>query len=423
MNYNEAIEYIHNIPKFNRILGNDLLRKLLNVMGNPQSKLKFVHIGGTNGKGSTCTMVASALKQAGYKVGLFTSPYLEVFNERIRINGNNISNNDITEIIEYVKNIAERNDAKVSEFAFNLAVAFEYFYREKCDIVVLEVGLGGKLDATNVIENALVTAFTAIGLDHCQFLGNTLLEISSDKFGIIKPNINVVLNPIQDSVVTQNAKNVCRHNNSELIIPELSNLSKISDENSFEYNGIKYKLSLLGEFQVYNAITAIEILNRLKTKSFSISNTNIIDGINSARINARFEMYENKIIIDGAHNPPAILALLKSLEKFKKSICFIIGVMQDKDYISIVNLISKFAKQNNSRIIATKVKVPRALPSDELALEFKKHDIICSSEPESQFALNMALDTQKSDEIICVCGSLYLAGEIKSNLNKTKNDG
>ncbi|MCI5891898.1 MAG: bifunctional folylpolyglutamate synthase/dihydrofolate synthase, partial [Clostridiales bacterium] len=162
MDYKQTLEYIHSIPKFNRILGNDLLRILLDMMNNPQKDLKFIHIGGTNGKGSTCTMIAEILKHAGYKVGLFTSPYLEYFNERIRINGVPISNDELVETVGYVKDISERYDAKVSEFAFDTAVAIEYFHRYKCDFVVLEVGLGGKLDATNVIESPTVIGFTAI---------------------------------------------------------------------------------------------------------------------------------------------------------------------------------------------------------------------------------------------------------------------
>ena len=186
MNYKETLEYIHSIPKFNRILGNALLEKLLNKMGNPQDNLKFIHIGGTNGKGSTCTMVSQILTEAGYKTGLFTSPFLKFFNERIKINGVPISNSDLADIASYVKKITEKYDAFVSEFAFDTAVAFEYFNRQNCDFVILEVGLGGKLDATNIIKNPLVVGFTAIGLDHCQYLGNTIDEISKEKAGIIK---------------------------------------------------------------------------------------------------------------------------------------------------------------------------------------------------------------------------------------------
>ncbi len=210
MNYKETLEYIHSIPKFNRILGNALLEKLLNKMGNPQDNLKFIHIGGTNGKGSTCTMVSQILTEAGYKTGLFTSPFLKFFNERIKINGVPISNSDLADIASYVKKITEKYDAFVSEFAFDTAVAFEYFNRQNCDFVILEVGLGGKLDATNIIKNPLVVGFTAIGLDHCQYLGNTIDEISKEKAGIIKKNSDVVLYPIQESKVFDNIRLICQ---------------------------------------------------------------------------------------------------------------------------------------------------------------------------------------------------------------------
>ena len=170
MNYEQSIDYIHSIPKFCRPLGNANLEKLLTHLDNPQKKLKFIHIAGTNGKGSTAAMTAEILKKSGFKTGLFTSPYLEVFNERIRINGENITDNDLAEYVTRVKAIMEENNALVSEFAFITAVSFLYFYEKQCDIVVLEVGMGGKLDATNVIDSSLVSVICKIGLDHLSLI-------------------------------------------------------------------------------------------------------------------------------------------------------------------------------------------------------------------------------------------------------------
>ena len=198
MNYEQSIDYIHSIPKFRRPLGNANLEKLLTHLDNPQKKLKFIHIAGTNGKGSTAAMTAEILKKSDFKTGLFTSPYLEVFNERIRINGENITDNDLAEYVTRVKAIMEKNNALVSEFAFITAVSFLYFYEKQCDIVVLEVGMGGKLDATNVIDSSLVSVICKIGLDHTQYLGNTVEEIAKEKCGIMRNGGTAVSYPNND---------------------------------------------------------------------------------------------------------------------------------------------------------------------------------------------------------------------------------
>ena len=199
MNYTETINYIHNTPKFSRVLGNDLLRKLLDKLGNPQKDLKFIHIAGTNGKGSAAIMLAQILTLSGYKTGLFTSPYIEVFNERIKVDGEIIDNKSLAEITTKIRNTIETYDTPVSEFALDTAIAFEYFKKQNCDIVVLETGLGGRLDATNVIDNAILTILMSIGLDHTQYLGETIEEITAEKCGIIKENNKVIVYPIQET--------------------------------------------------------------------------------------------------------------------------------------------------------------------------------------------------------------------------------
>ena len=185
MNYVQALDYIHSIPRFVRPLGNANLKKLLFHLGNPHLEQRYIHLAGTNGKGSTAAMISSVLKEQGYKTGLFTSPYIEVFNERIQINGENIPDDDLVKYIDRVKTVMEQNDAQVSEFAFICAVSFLYFKDMNCDFVVLETGLGGKLDATNVIEESVVSVLCSISLDHMQFLGNTVEEIALEKCGII----------------------------------------------------------------------------------------------------------------------------------------------------------------------------------------------------------------------------------------------
>lgn len=414
MNYNEAIKYIHSIPKFSRILGNDLLRVLLEKLGNPQRALKFIHIGGTNGKGSVSTMTAEILKNAGYKVGLFTSPYLMRFNERIRINGEPISDSDLAEAVTEVKNVSEKYDAAVSEFAFITAVAFTYFKREKCDIVILEVGLGGRLDATNVIDSAEVVGITSIGYDHTQYLGDTIDKISKEKFGIIKHGSHVVLYPIQEPVVFKNAEAACCAAGAMLSIPNLSELSNIAAQ-SFKYKEISYTLAMLGEFQIYNAVCAIEIVYALRKRGFAISDNSIVCGLKSAKIDGRFEFLSRDLVIDGAHNPPAVAALTDALAATHKHIYFLTAIMQDKDYEKIADIISGFAKKNHSEIVTCEVDMPRCLKARELAQEFADRGINAIAKPKSTDAIAYLKQKLKSrkDALICVCGSLYLVGEIR----------
>lgn len=413
MNYKQTLEYIHNIPKFSRVLGNGLLRVLLDKMGNPQSELKFIHIGGTNGKGSVCTMTAEALKQAGYKVGLFTSPYLIRFNERIKINGLPISDDDLADIAGYVRGISEKYDAAVSEFAFDTAVAFEYFKRSRCDFVVLEVGLGGRLDATNVIGSPVVTAFTAIGLDHCQYLGDSIDEISREKFGIIKPKTNVVLYPIQEQIVFENAMSVCQDIGVQLTVPDLNELTDIYGR-SFRYKNHSYTLNITGKFQIYNAVTAIEVLSVLKKCGCKISNSDIQNSLKCAKIRGRFEYISDRLVIDGAHNPPAVNALISTLKDTGKHIYFLTAVMQDKDYNKIAELISNFAIQNKSHIVTCSVDMPRCLDAYSLAKIYQSHGIEAQAFNESSAALEYIRKISENDPnaLICVCGSLYLAGEL-----------
>ncbi len=409
MNCEQALSYIHSIPKFSRVLGNDLLRELLFRLGDPHKSLKFIHIGGTNGKGSTCTMISEILIDAGFKTGLFTSPFLMRFNERIRINGEPIPDNDLVALVEYVKSVSEKYSAEVSEFAFITAAAMVYFKRQGCDFVVLEVGLGGRLDATNVIEKSVVTALTAIGLDHCQYLGNTVDEVSREKLGIVKSGSPLVLYPRQDKVVFENAKMVCKQVGSKLIVPELP-AGYNSAERSFMYKQEKYRLAMDGEFQAFNAVTAIEIAEKLRVLGYSINRKNIKNGLQNAKIDGRLDRSEN-IIIDGAHNPQAVKTLLGELDKNEKTIHFLTAVMDDKDYKEIVRLISKFCLPRRGSVTVTELDMPRCLSAEKLADEYKKHGIYakCAHTP-SEALRNIIHD---NSGLICVCGSLYLAGIIK----------
>ncbi len=411
MTYDQALKYIHSIPKFSRVLGNDLLRVLLGKLDDPHKKLKFIHVGGTNGKGSTATMISEIMQSAGYKTGLFTSPYLVRFNERIRINGEPIGDSGLAEIVTYIKQISEKFDAEVSEFAFITAAAMVYFLRENCDIVVLEVGLGGRLDATNVIESSEVTALTAVGLDHCQYLGGSIDSISREKLGIVKRGSPLVLYPKQDDIVFKNAKETCAKLNSELIIPDFPT-EYDQNSRSFDYKGKKYSLAMNGEFQALNAATAIEAAAKLSNIGYKINTNDIKNGLARAKIDGRLERIGN-VLIDGAHNPQAVGALLCELEKQSEPIHFITAIMDDKDHAEITRLIAEFCKKHNSEVTAARLDMPRCLGSDKLAAEFARREIAAAAAESPATALGALEDF---NGLICACGSLYLAGEMKKLL-------
>ena len=385
MDYNETLKYISASPKFSKIPGNENLIKLLEYLGNPQDKLSYIHVAGTNGKGSVCAMTASVLQKAGYKTGLYTSPFIEVFNERIQINGENIPDNALAENATIIKNAVNTLNIELSEFAQITAIAFLYFANRNCDYVVLETGLGGRLDATNVIKTPKVCVITKIGLDHTSYLGNTHAEIAAEKCGILKPNIPVITISGQENTALDVIKTSCNDLNCPLITaPERCN---------FETN-------LEGEYQKNNAAVVAEICHLLK-----IPDEHIKNGLLNTSWPARFEFLRPNLILDGAHNPDGMAALIKSLKTLKKDIIFVTAVMRDKDYTECADMINGIAK----KIYATEIPLPRCMPCGDLAEKLTDATVI----PDCIEAVKEALSSASSDDIVCVCGSLYLAGHIR----------
>lgn len=402
MNYTETLSFIHSIPKFRRPLGNEKLSRLLDALGAPQKKLKFIHIAGTNGKGSTAAMTAEILKRSGYKTGLFTSPFLEVFNDRIRIDGENISDSDIASYAGRVKTAMDANGAQVSEFAFVTAVAFLYFCEKHCDFVVLEVGMGGKLDATNVIDDSLVSVICKIGLDHTQYLGDSIEEIAREKCGIICENGSVVSYPNTEvkSIIKQSAEK----KGAELIFAEVPEIT----ENGFIYKGKEYALSLKGAFQPQNAAVVLEIINVLKKKGVKIPESAVKSGLANTKWAARFEFVSENVIIDGGHNIDGIRALKKSLLSLNKDIILVTAMMEDKDYSSCIREIAPIAKH----VVATELNMPRCLKAEKLAAIVAEMNVPVTVSATPKSALNDALSICAGGTV-CVCGSLFLAGEAR----------
>ena len=395
MNYEETINYIHSIPKFRRPLGNENLARLLGLLGDPQKKLRFVHIAGTNGKGSAAAMTAEILKRAGYKTGLFTSPFIEVFNERICVGGKNIPDNLLIEYTERVKNIMETSGALVSEFAFVTAVAFLYFYEQKCDFVVLEVGMGGSLDATNVIDNSVVSVIMKIALDHTQYLGDTIEEITVEKCGIIKQGGTVIAYPNEEKILSI-IRRCAEEKNAKL---------KIADVRKAE----GCELSLKGAYQPYNAAVVLEIVNVMREKGIEIPEKAVTDGLKNTQWPARFEWVRDNIVIDGAHNLDGIKALKQSLLELNKPATLVMAMMEDKAYEECIREIAPAA----SRFIATEIDMPRCLKAADLAEIAGNAEVI----PDVKKAIKAAQNGVSG--VICICGSLYLAGEARKFLKKS----
>ncbi len=386
MNYNEVINYYNNTPKFSNMESkcNLQLKKLLEALGNPQKELKYIHIAGTNGKGSVSCMLSNALIAEGLKTGLYTSPHLESFNERIKINGKNIPDNELIDVTETVKSTSEKLNLNLSYFEKITAGAFLYFSKKKCDIVVLEAGLGGRLDATNIITPK-ISVITKISLDHTEVLGKTISKIAYEKCGIIKPNIPVITTKHQPTDALEVIKNVSKKNNSKLILGDTFSV---------------FDLSLKGEYQKENAE-----LSYLALKELKISDDSIKYSLKNSFWPARFEFIKPNLLLDGGHNPDGILSLLISLKELNKPVKFVIAMMQDKNYKESAKLIREFGGD----VIVTNIDNPRCLPADILGKEFVAHVIINNPISAIQYALNSA----KNDEIVCALGSLYFVGEVR----------
>ncbi|MCE9676058.1 bifunctional folylpolyglutamate synthase/dihydrofolate synthase [Paraclostridium bifermentans] len=426
MNYNEALQFIHESHKFGMRLGLDNIKKLLELLGNPQNNLKIIHVAGTNGKGSTCSFISSILKESGYKVGLYTSPFLETFTERIRVNGENISEEEVGKIVSLIK---EKIEIMVSEgysypteFEIVTAMAFYYYNQEKVDFVALEVGLGGRYDATNVIDKPVVSAITSISLDHTGILGDTLGKIAFEKGGIIKEDCSTIVYPQQEEA-SEVIKNICAEKKSKYIECDFKNIEiKSSNINSQIYNcNINGKelrdleIKLIGDHQIKNSIVALNVIEYLNDiKITNISEENIRKGLLETKWPGRIEkISENPMfIIDGAHNEEGAKSLANSIDKYfeNKNKILVIGMLEDKDIESVLDLlIPKF-----NRVITTTPDNPRAIDANKLKEKIERYNIEVTCKPNIKEAVDYALEISNKDDIIISAGSLYMIGNVRT---------
>ncbi len=463
----DPVAYI-NEPRWQESrLGLDRTRELLDRLGRPQDKMKFVHVAGTNGKGSTCAYLASILQAAGYRTGLFTSPYIEAFEERIRVDGANISLASLTEVTLAVKEQAEAMATETgdhpTEFELMTAVALEHFARSGCKIAVLEVGLGGRLDSTNVIDAPEVAVIARIGLDHTGLLGNTLAAIAGEKAGIVKPGSRVVSYP-QEAEAMEAVRRAVAACGDDLVVSDLdkldvypverrigaiSTLAELLPETGapavqggsgdescevcvrpFAYRGAAYETQLLGSYQPSNAAVAIDAAHALRECGWNIPEDALRAGIAQAQWPGRFEVLPRKqghpvVVVDGGHNPQGARALAESLEDVfpgKKPV-FLIGVLEDKDYPAMLETVLPAG----SAFVCVAPPNPRALSAAKLAraIRWTGQDLLgCSAcvKPyearDFNDAVRHACEAAGPDGLVCAFGSLYSIGEVKRALRE-----
>ena len=422
MNVTEAISYIESQTWSTTRLGLDRTRTLLSALGEPQKKLKFIHVAGTNGKGSTCAMLASIMQAAGYRTGLYTSPYICRFNERIQVNGEEIPDGKLAELTEKIMPIAESMEDHPSQFELVTALAMQYFLDEKCDIVVLEVGLGGALDSTNVIDSPEVAVITNIGLEHTEYLGNTLAEIASAKAGIIKPGcMTVCYRGSKD--VEEVFERACRENGAWLVKADFDGIVPLSenlDGQFFSYHNLtRMFLPLLGEHQLKNAAVVIETAKVMKRLGWKIYNDDIRKGLETTVWPARFEVISRDpiFIVDGGHNPQCADSLAKAISEYLpgKKVTFIIGVLSDKDYMSMIRSVMTYAKH----FVCVTPNSPRAMPASKLAALLTSMGLSA----EASSGINESIDAAirySGKEPIVAFGSLYMAGLVRKAMLSRK---
>lgn len=425
MNYKEAMDYISSVGRFGSNYGLERTFRLLEILGSPQDKIKLIHVAGTNGKGSTTSMITKILRGFGYRVGMYTSPYLEEFEERIQINGENIPKDTLVNLLEEVKCAVEKVIKEgydhPTEFEILTALTFLYFYNEKVDYGVIEVGLGGRIDSTNVL-NPIVSVITSISLDHMDILGDTLGKIAYEKAGIIKEEIPVVLYPQKqeaEDVILEKAKE--KHSKIYFVEKDDGKLININSDDIYqevEIKGInniyKVKLPLLGEHQILNlavAIKAVEVLFNIE--NIEINKNRIEDSLMGVKWIGRLEVLRKNplIVIDGAHNIDGIKSLKESVQKYfkYKKIYLLLGILADKQVKEMIEEITPMAE----KVYALTPHSDRAELSEDLKNEIIKVNPNTVALESYEEAFKLALKEANAEDMILVSGSLYMIGDMR----------
>lgn len=416
MDVREALEFIHNVKWRSSKPGLERTRELLAALGNPEKSLKFVHIAGTNGKGSTAAMIAAVLQKAGYMTGLFISPYIQCFNERMQVNGEYITNAELVRLTDEIRPFAEAMTDSPTEFEIITALAMQFFQQKKCDIVVLETGMGGELDSTNVISAPEVAVITAIGYDHVKELGPTLADIAMAKAGIIKGGGDVVVyggdlavEAVFNQVAAQRGARLRKTDFMRITRSEVSLEGAAFD---FQPYG-RISIPLAGSYQPKNAAVAITALEVLRERGYRIEDGDIVAGLTSVQWPGRFEILgrDPVFVLDGAHNPQGAGVTADSLRSHfgNRKVVFLIGVSADKDVDAILQCIAPLAEA----FIAVRSDSPRSLDENELAVKLSYYCADVSAYNKIADGVTAAIDRAGEGGVICAMGTLFMSADVR----------
>lgn len=413
-----ALDWLQSLPRLSGEPGLDRMKALLAALGDPQKRGRYVHIAGTNGKGSVAAFTANILQKAGFKTGLTISPYVLDFRERFQIDGQMIPPETLERLAAKVRAAAETLAETPVQFEAVTALALCWFDEEHCDVAVLETGLGGRFDATNAVENTLVAAITRIDLDHTELLGDTVEKIAAEKAGIVKPGCIAVTYPVQEKEALQAIAAACIREKADLVAPEAEDIHLRRGglfENRMEYGGYEVNLALPGAHQACNAAMAIEIALALWRQGLDIPDEAILEGLEATRFPARIEVLRQQplVLLDGSHNPAGAAALAATLgaQKLPQKPAAVLGVLADKAAAEMLRALG----DSFSTIYAVTPDCPRAMSADELARLASQELPEVPAYPCAD--LGQALDTALGlPQGAVVCGSLYLAAQARPML-------
>lgn len=428
MTYEEAIEFIYSRRKFQKSSGHERIGRLLELAGNPHKSLRFVHVVGTNGKGSVSTALSFIMRDAGYTVGLFTSPFVIEFGERIQVNGEFIPKSAVAAITAMLKekiDEMEKQELYPTVFEVTTALAMIYFYEMNCDVVILEAGIGGGKDSTNIIGTPNLAVITSVSLDHTQVLGETPGEIAKEKCGIIKGGCPVVSYPFensslpftpQDKEAARVIREECLKKESELFVPDSKKIRLIKsglEGTELYYDGLQLDTKMGGHFQIANLVTAVTAARVLSDRAFLISDENIQKGISDFFLPGRFECVSKNplVILDAGHNEGAVREITSALASTGKKALALCAFMKDKDSLPAIRLLAPFC----SEMHFTQVDALRGEEPSSLA---KKASQFCEKtafSPDADTAFRNALGRLEKDSVLIVCGSFYLVSHIRKN--------
>lgn len=421
MTIEQAMEFISGVSWLGSRPGLERVRQLLALLGDPQDTLRFVHVAGTNGKGSTAAMLAAILRAAGYRTGLYISPFLERFNERMQVNGEPITDAELAAVCDRLQPRVAKMADPPTEFELVTAAAFQWFADRQCDIVVLEVGLGGRLDATNVIRAPACAVIANIGLDHTAVLGDTVAQIAFEKAGIIKPGTRVVSYQ-QAPEAAAVLRDVCRERGVPLTEADFAAIEPLADSvdgQVFRYRGgAALSLPLLGAHQRNNAAVALETVGALRDAGWNIPDDAVRAGLRTVAWPARFEILQRApwFVLDGGHNPQCAETVAANLAHYfpQKRKILLIGLLADKDYSEMTDILAPQA----AAFVTVTPESERALPADALAEHLRRYGkpvAACATVPAG---VETALSMAGADDVVCATGSLYMAGEIRRQFRK-----